>query len=294
MTEIPRIPETDLLRLEQRAINVRKDVVRMIGVARSGHLVSSLSIVDILTWLYWRVLRVSPEDESSSARDRFVLSKGHGCPALYATLADRGFFRREELWSYRRLGAMLQGHPVANRTPGIDASSGSLGMGLGIAVGMALAGRMSGSPYRVACLAGDGEMQEGAMWEAAMAAGHFRLSRILLVIDRNHVQMEGKTEDIMGLEPLDEKLRAFGWRVAHADGHSMQSLQQALAEIDSSDAPGAVIAKTIPGHGVSFLENGSFRGKDVLNRQRVEMALRELEVLEQETLRSHPSGEAVS
>ena len=128
-----------------------------------------------------------------------------------------------------------------------------------------------------------------------MAAGHFRLSRILLVIDRNHVQMEGKTEDIMGLEPLDEKLRAFGWRVAHADGHSPQSLQQALAEIDSSDdAPGAVIAKTIPGHGVSFLENGSFRGKDVLNRQRVEMALRELEALEQETLRSHSSGEAIS
>ncbi len=282
------------LNLERRAVDVRKDVVRMIGVARSGHLVSSLSIVDIMTWLYWNVLRVSPEEVSSPSRDRFVLSKGHGCPALYATLANRGFFRREELWSYRRLGAMLQGHPASTRTPGVDASSGSLGMGLGIAVGMALAGRLGKAPYRVVCLAGDGEMQEGAMWEAAMAAHHFSLSKILLIIDRNGVQMEGETEEIMGLEPLDAKLESFGWSVAHADGHDFASLGRALAQTDASGLPGAVIARTVPGHGVSFLENGSLRGKDALNRQRVEMALRELETVERTIEVSLSGEEAIS
>jgi len=250
----------------------------MIGVARSGHLASSLSIVDLLVWLYWEVLSLRTDEPSWEDRDRFVLGKGHGCPALYAVLANRSFFPREELWSYRRLGAMLQGFPEVRRTPGVDAPGGSLGQGLGLANGQALALREKTSAPSVYCLVGDGELQEGAFWESAMTSAHFSLDSLLLLVDRDGRQMEGATEDIMSLEPLREKFLAFGWAVEECDGHDFASMREARARLGSRRGkPGCIVAKTVLGKGVSFLENDPSGGRMVLGRDFMDKALRELE-----------------
>jgi transketolase len=271
-----RIPENEVKVLEEAAASIRKDVVRMIGVARSGHLASSLSIVEIMAWLYWKVLNIRPEDPNWEERDRVVLSKGHGCPALYSALANRGFFTRDELWNYRRLGAMLQGHPWVSRTPGIDASSGSLGMGLGISNGLALGMRLKGFQGRVYCITGDGELQEGAIWESAMTSSHYKLDNVVMIIDRNDMQMEGSVEKVMSIEPLEAKLQSFGWEVCMADGHDFPSLDNALS-LRVSGKPLAIIAKTIIGKGVSFLEGRQHEPSVVLTRDLVDKALRELD-----------------
>ena len=262
----------------ESAAEVRRDVVRMIGMARSGRVASALSIVDILVWLYGEVLSVRPEEPSWKDRDRFVLSKGHGCPALYSVLARSGFFPREELWSYRRLGAMLQGHPELRRTPGVDAPAGSLGMGLGIANGMAISLKGRESESLVSCLVGDGELQEGAFWEAALASSRYGLDNLLLVIDRNGRQMEGATEEIMPLEPLMEKILSFGWSAEECDGHDFASLRESLGHLSSgSGRPRCLLARTRLGRGISFLENDPSGGKMVLDRGTVDRALLELE-----------------
>lgn len=262
----------------EHAFAVRKDVVRMIGVARSGHLASSLSIVDLLVWLYWDVLSLRADEPSWEGRDRFVLGKGHGCPALYAVLANRGFFPREELWSYRRLGAMLQGFPEVRRTPGVDAPGGSLGQGLGLANGLALALRERTPAPSVHCLVGDGELQEGVFWESAMTSARFSLENLVLIVDRDGRQMEGATEDIMSLEPLREKFLAFGWAVEECDGHDFASMREARARLGTRRRkPGCIVAKTVPGKGVSFLENDPSGGRMVLGRDSMDKALRELE-----------------
>ncbi|MBL3540171.1 transketolase [Aminivibrio sp.] len=269
-------PERDIL--AERALAVRRDVVRMIGVARSGHLASSLSIVDLLVWLYWEVLSLRADEPSWEGRDRFVLGKGHGCPALYAVLANKSFFPREELWSYRRLGAMLQGFPEIRRTPGVDAPGGSLGQGLGLANGLALALRDRTPAPSVYCLVGDGELQEGVFWESAMTSAHFSLDNLLLLVDRNGRQMEGATEDIMSLEPLREKFLAFGWAVEECDGHDFASMRNVLGRLGSRRGkPGCIVAKTTLGKGVSFLENDPSGGRMVLGRESMDKALRELE-----------------
>jgi transketolase len=270
-------PDTGIL--AEHASAVRRDVVRMIGVARSGHLASSLSIVDILAWLYWEVLSLRTDDPSWEDRDRFVLGKGHGCPALYAVLANRSFFPREELWSYRRLGAMLQGYPEVRRTPGVDAPGGSLGQGLGLANGLALALREKNPAPSVYCLVGDGELQEGVFWESAMTSAHFSLGNLVLIVDRDGRQMEGTTEDIMSLEPLREKFLAFGWAVEECDGHDFASLRGALSRVGPSGGikPRCIVGKTILGRGVSFLENDPSGGRMVLSRDSMDRALRELE-----------------
>lgn len=263
-------------RLEIIANTVRKDVVRMTGIARSGHLASSLSIVDILTVLYWNIMEVSPEEPNLVSRDRFVLSKGHGCPALYAVLSHRGFFSREELWNYRRLGAMLQGHPETPRTPGIDSPSGSLGMGIGVANGMALFLKRNGFSSRVFCLAGDGELQEGSLWESLMMASHYKLGNLVLIVDRNMQQSEGRISDIMEIEPLDRKFEAFGWDTVTVDGHDMSALDSVMSSV-SAEKPVAVIAKTIAGKGVSFIESSaSGPERTELTRDLMDQALREL------------------
>jgi transketolase len=250
----------------------------MIGVARSGHLASSLSIVDLLVWLYWEVLSLRTDEPSWEDRDRFVLGKGHGCPALYAVLANRSFFPREELWSYRRLGAMLQGFPEVRRTPGVDAPGGSLGQGLGLANGLALALRDRASVPSVFCLVGDGELQEGAFWESAMTSAHFSLDSLLLLVDRDGRQMEGATEDIMSLEPVRDKFLAFGWAVEECDGHDFASMREARARLGSRRGkPGCIVANTVLGKGVSFLENDPSGGRMVLGRDSMDKALRELE-----------------
>jgi transketolase len=273
---VPVLSEHEETLLKEAAASIRKDVVRMIGVARSGHLASSLSIVEIMAWLYWHILNVKPEDPMWAERDRLVLSKGHGCPALYAALANRGFFDREELWNYRRLGTMLQGHPLVNRTPGIDASSGSLGMGLGVANGIALGLRMRGLDSRVFCITGDGELQEGAIWESAMTSTHYKLSQLTVIVDRNNTQMEGSVDQVMSIEPLKDKFIAFGWQVAEADGHDFQSLERAFVK-KNAEKPLAIIARTVIGKGVSFLEGQRYKASMVLTRDLVDKALRELD-----------------
>lgn len=265
-------------KLKLIAATVRKDVVRMTGLARAGSVASSLSVVDILTFLYWSEMHVFPEDPGNPLRDRFILSKGHGCPALYSILAHRGFFSRDELWNYCKLGAMLQGNPESGHTPGIDASSGSCGTGLGIAAGMALSlMNMEGNP-RVYCLSGDGELQEGVVWESVLFAAHYGLGNLVLVIDENGFQMDGEVEDIMSLRPLDAKFSSFGWNVFRADGHDYSSLAEAFSKASGKDSsPSVLICRTVFGKGVSFIEKAGKSGNEViLSRGKVDSALMEI------------------
>jgi len=267
--------------LKKTALEIRKDVVRTIGVANAAHLASSLSIVEILVYLYWEVMRFNPQKPYWKERDRFVFSKGHACPALYAVLARLGFFDREELWSYRRLGAMLQGHPEYRRTPGIDAPSGSLGMGLGISVGMALSLRLRRLTSRVFCLLGDGEFQEGAVWESVMNANHYKLDNLIAIVDVNGYQMEGKTESINNLEPLQDKLESFGWKAYQCDGHDLKELERAFKAVFAcKGAPCAILARTIPGKGLKKIEEGVLSPTEPMSRLLMEEALRELEELD--------------
>jgi transketolase len=265
-----------LAKLKARALDVRRDVVRMIGIARSGPMASSLSATDILVWLYGAVLSVRPQEPLWGERDRFVLSKGSASPALYATLAEHDFFDNEDLWEYRRLGSTLQAFADHRRTPGIDVSCCPLGMGPGIALGLALALKVQTPSSRVFCLAGDGELQEGSVWEALMVAAHHRLGNLTLIIDRNGFQLEGETEKVVALEPLSEKFKSFGWATVDADGHDMQSLDEALASLPLNRAR-VLIAKTVRGKGIPSLERGTSNGKVVLDHQTTDSLLKELE-----------------
>lgn len=262
--------------LEALAMSIRKDVVRMVGNARSGYVASALSVLDILVYLYERELDVDPKNPKARDRDRLIMGKGHGCPGLYAVLAHRGFFEREALWNFRRLGALLQGRPDGSRTPGVDVSSGAPGLALGIANGVALSMRMDGLKGRVFCVIGDGELQEGSLWESAMTSSHMALDSVTLVVDKNGDQMGGAVDSIKRLEPLEDKFRSFGWNVASTDGHDFSSLDAAFSSIrDKNGRPSVIIAKTMRGKGVSFFEEG--RKKDSgLSRMETERALEEL------------------
>lgn len=239
-----------MMREECRAI--RRLVLRMIHLAGSGHPGGSLSCVEILVTLYRSVMRHDPCDPSWEGRDRFVLSKGHAAPALYAVLANCGYFPASELDTLRRFGTRLQGHPHMQSLPGLDCSTGSLGHGLSIASGMALGLLMKGSSSRVYCLLGDGELQEGSVWEAAMSAPVLGLGNLTAIVDNNRVQLDGPTCTIMPVEPLEKKWEAFGWRVCRCDGHSLSLLGSALR--DTGSAPAVVIADTVKGKGVPFME----------------------------------------
>lgn len=263
--------------LRRHAVDVRKDVIRMVGVAQSGHLASSLSLVDLLVFLYWEGMKVDPANPGWEERDRFILGKRHGCPALYAVLARRGFFQREELWSYRRLGAMLQGHPEFKRTPGIDAPSGSAGLGLGIAHGITLGLRLQENPARVFCLLGDGEMKEGAIWEAAHTAAFQKSGRLVAIVDctRTDGEMPGGTWK----DParLQERFQSFGWDVAVTDGHDFADLEKVFPpSVPAREKPLAVLALTRLGKGVPLVEKGWPRPDVSLGRHEMEQALREL------------------
>jgi transketolase len=264
-------------KLERKARELRKTILRMITLAGSGHPGGSLSSIDLLVALYYHHLRHNPKDPKWPDRDRFVLSKGHGCPALYAVLADCGYFGEEHLWTLRRVGSILQGHPDMTRTPGVEISTGSLGMGFSAAIGMALAGRLSGRPYRVYALLGDGECQEGAVWEGAMFAAHYGLDNLTAIVDRNGLQQTGRTEERIRLEPLAAKWEAFGWRVLEIDGHSFPQILTALEEAKGTRGrPTVIIAHTIKGKGVSFLEGVvGFHGK-ATTPEELERALAEL------------------
>jgi transketolase len=263
--------------LTQVAKRLRRRIVTMIGKAGSGHPGGSLSAVEILTALYWRVLRHRPADPQWLDRDRFILSKGHAVPALYAVLAECGYFPLEELDTLRQLGSRLQGHGDCCSTPGVEMSSGSLGQGLSFGTGAALAGRLDKKGYRVYVLLSDGECDEGQTWEAAMAAAKFKLDNLTAIVDRNGLQLSGFTKDVMGLEPLPAKWAAFGWRVSEVNGHDIDQVLAAINEAKKvKGQPAAIIAHTIKGKGVSFMENNvDFHGKAPTAEQ-VKIALKEL------------------
>lgn len=242
--------------LQGIAWELREKALDMLYRAGSGHPGGSLSEAEIVSALYFSVLNVRPDDPLWDERDRFVLSKGHGCPTVYAALAKRGFFPESQLADLRQYGSILPGHPDMKKTPGIDMSTGSLGQGFSAGVGMALGLRHQQKNSYVYVLLGCGELQEGQVWEAAMAAAHYRLDRLIAVVDYNRLQIDGKNDDVMALEPLGEKWRAFGWHVQQVDGHDISALLDSIAEAQEvTDKPSIIIADTIKGKGVSFMEN---------------------------------------
>ncbi|MBQ7246104.1 MAG: transketolase [Firmicutes bacterium] len=241
---------------EQAAAGLRVDVIKEVFKAGSGHPGGSLSATDIMTALYFKEMNIDPEKPDMPERDKFVLSKGHAAPILYAALANKGFFPKEELASLRKLGSTLQGHPNMHKVPGVEMSTGSLGQGFSVSVGMALANKMDKNPGRVYVLLGDGELQEGIVWEAAMAAAHYGLSNMCAIVDNNGLQIDGNNDDVMRVQPIDEKFKAFGWNVQVIDGHDFDQIFQALENARAEkDRPSIIVAKTIKGKGVSFMED---------------------------------------
>ena len=242
--------------LREAARKIRVGIIEGTHAARSGHPGGSLSIADILAYLYFEEMHVDPQNPRMEERDRFVLSKGHCAPALYATLANRGFFPTEELTTLRKLGARLQGHPDMTLTPGVDMSTGSLGLGISSAAGMALAAKIDGKNYRVYTVVGDGESEEGQVWEAAMLAAHYKLDNLCVIVDWNGLQIDGSVEEVMNPTPHDKKLEAFGFHVISIDGHDFDAIKAAFDEAKTvKGKPTAIIAKTVKGKGVSFMEN---------------------------------------
>jgi len=263
--------------MEAIAKKLRRHIISMTGKAGSGHPGGSLSAVEIVTALYFRVLRYNSKDPCWPDRDRFILSKGHAAPVLYATLAECGYFPVEELSTLRQLDSRLQGHTDCTLTPGVEMSAGSLGQGLSFGIGVALAGRLNSQEYKVYVLLGDGECDEGQVWEAAMAAAHFKLDNLVAIVDNNGQQIDGWNRDVMNLAPFDKKWQAFGWRVIEVGGHDLTQLIDALdqAKLVKSQ-PAVIIAHTIKGKGVSFMENNpDFHGKAPTAAE-VEIALKEL------------------
>jgi len=261
------------------AAEIRRQVISMLAEAGSGHPGGSLSLAEIMAQLYFDTMNIDPADPLWPERDRLVLCKGHAAPALYAALALRGYFPEEELPHLRKLGSRLQGHPDMRKLPGVDMSTGSLGQGLSAACGMALAGRLDGRPYYVYAILGDGETQEGQVWEAAMLAAHYRLDHLIAFLDHNKLQIDGQISQVLSPEPLDEKWRAFGWRVLAIDGHDITAIAQSLQTAKQSRGqPVMIIAETVKGKGVSFMENQAGWHGNAPNAEQAAQALAELEV----------------
>ena len=269
-----------ILSLERTAVKIRMDIIKMLAKAGSGHPGGSLSATDLVTALYFHHMRHDPKNPRWEDRDRFVLSKGHACPVLYAALAESGYFPVSELDTLRKLGSSLQGHPAMHYLPGIEMSTGSLGQGLSTAIGMALAGRIDKKEWRVYCLVGDGESDEGQIWEAAMAAGHFKVDNLTAILDRNSLQIDGYTESVMRLNPVADKWRAFGWNVIEIDGHSMEAILDALdLSLTINGKPTLILANTVKGKGVSFMENlAEWHGR-APSKEQAEVALKDLEAI---------------
>jgi len=270
------ISEQVIEELTGKARRLRREVIKMVGEAGSGHPGGALSAADLVACLYFREMRHDPERPDWPERDRFVLSKGHVAPLLYAVLAECGYFPSEWLGTLRRLGSPLQGHPDMRKLPGVEASTGSLGQGIGWAVGMALAARLDGRDSRTYVLLGDGEMQEGMVWEAVMAAKHYRLDNLVALVDNNGLQIDGPLAEVMSIEPIADKFRAFGWEAREIDGHDMIQIIDALNQArETKGKPFAIIARTIKGKGCSFMEHQvDWHGK-APSPQQVEEALKE-------------------
>ena len=259
------------------AKDVRRDIVSMLTESCSGHPGGSLSAADILTTLYFGEMNVDPKNPKDENRDRFVLSKGHAAPVLYSVLARKGFFEVEELKTLRKIGSRLQGHPSMKCLPGVDMSTGSLGQGISAAVGMALAGKIDNKNYRVYALLGDGELEEGQVWEAAMSAAHYKLNNLTAFIDFNGLQIDGDITAVMNPSPIDKKFEAFGWNVLTIDGHDIEEIQGAIEKAKAcNDKPTAVICKTVKGKGVSFMESVAAWHGTAPSKEQCEQALAEI------------------
>ena len=266
------------LELMKTANEVRKDIVTAVHSAKSGHPGGSLSAADIYTYLYFEEMNIDPKDPKKADRDRFVLSKGHTAPGYYSTLAHRGFFPVEDLTTLRKVGSYLQGHPDMKHIPGVDMSSGSLGQGVSAAVGMAISAKLSNDDYRVYTLLGDGEIQEGQVWEASMLAGHRKLDNLVVIVDNNNLQIDGKITDVNSPYPIDKKFEAFNFHVINIDGNDFDQIEAAFKEArETKGMPTAIIAKTIKGKGVSFMEDqAGWHGK-APNDEQYAQAMEELE-----------------
>ena len=264
-------------RLAKAANQVRKGILEEVYSAQSGHPGGSLSIADVMTYLYQEELRVDTNNPKWEDRDRLVLSKGHVCPALYAALAQKGFFPWEELKTFRRVGSRLQGHPDLNKAPGVDFTAGSLGQGVSAAAGIALAGKIAGKNYRVYAILGDGELQEGEVWESAMFSAHYKLDNLCYIIDNNGLQIDGPVDQVMSPYPIPEKLRAFGAEVVEIDGHDFEQIEAAFEKARATKgAPTAIVMKTVKGKGVSYMEGqAGWHGK-APNDEEYETAMSEL------------------
>lgn len=278
------LSKEDVLFLKRKAIEIRKEVLKMIHRANSGHTGGSLSCVDILVTLFYKVMRFDPRNPRWEDRDRFILSKGHSVEAYYAVLADLGFFPKEELENYCKYGSRLTGHPTT-KVPGVEVNTGALGHGLAVGVGMALAGKIDKKDYKVYVLMGDGELDEGSVWEAAQIAAHYGLDNLVGIIDRNYLQISGNTESILRLEPLSKKWEAFGWYVIEVDGHDFNSLYEVFSKVPQREKkPHVIIAKTVKGKGISFIEGKVEWHHRVPNEEELRRALEELDKQLQEVV----------
>ena len=273
-----KIKKTDIELLEKKAKNIRYNIIRMIGNRGSGHPGGSLSIVEILVSLYFAHIHHDPKNPSWAERDRFILSKGHGAPALYVMLAEAGYFQKKELQTFRKVGSILQGHPDRKLTPGIDASTGSLGQGFSFACGVALGAKLLKRKFRTYAVLGDGELDEVQVWECAMSSAHYKLDNLTAIVDRNRYQNDGHTEQVMRLEPLKDKWEAFGWNVIEINGHDFREILSCLQKANSKKGmPTVIIAHTTKGKGVSYMENNpDFHGLAPTSEQSIQ-ALKELE-----------------
>lgn len=272
------IAKEDLTFLKNKAREVRIEILKMINTAQSGHPGGSLSATDIVTALYWKIMRVKPDEPDWPDRDRFILSKGHACPVLYANLALKGYFDKEHLSTLRQIGSILQGHPYSGKTPGVDSTTGSLGNGLSVGIGMALMGKVDQKDYRVFVMLGCGELNEGLIWEAALCANKYKIDNLCAMVDYNRLQLDGTNDEIMPMEPLDKKWQDFGWNVLRIDGHNMEEILDAFQKAENTKTkPTIIIADTIKGKGVSFMEHQlDWHGKAPSNEQ-LEQAIQELE-----------------
>lgn len=268
---------TDITKLEEKAKEIRKGVIEAVYHAKSGHPGGSLSVADILAVLYFNEMNINPENAKWEDRDRLILSKGHCSPALYSSLAEVGFLKKEELKTFRNINSNLQGHPDMNKVPGVDMTTGSLGQGLSVANGMAIAGKLDQKNYRVYVILGDGEIEEGQVWEAAMASNKFKLDNLCVIIDKNNLQIDGSTKEVMDTSPIDEKFKSFGFETITINGNSILEIMKAFAKAKTIKAkPTCIIAETKKGKGVSFMENRvEWHGK-APNEEQYMQAIKEL------------------
>ena len=268
---------------ENKAKELRQEILKMLFTAQSGHPGGSLSCVEMLMSLYYEVMNVDPKDPKKADRDRFVFSKGHACPALYAVLADLGYFPKEDLAKLRQIDSHLQGHPDCNKTPGVDMNTGSLGQGISLAMGLALAAKHAKADYKVYTIIGDGECQEGLVWEAAMAAAHYKLDNLVAIVDNNGLQIDGKVSDVMSVYPIPEKFEAFGWNVTTCDAHDFDSIHEAFEKTNEKNGkPWVIVQKSVKGKGVSFMEDkASWHGSEP-NDEQYAQAMADLDAIAKE------------